>query len=267
MKKILLQSLSLIFCANSFGQIGATAPDFTVTDLNGNEISLYADILDQGLIALVDVSATWCGPCWNLHQSHVLRDLHQTYGAGGSNQLRVVFYEGDPNTTLNDLNGTTGSSQGNWLLDTPYPVVNESPLSLNLNVWAPDGFPTLNVIRPSDKKIVADTWNIYTLNGQIDAIENATGLTLTAASTIAVSNTNAISTYPNPANEQLYIEWDNFSINSKIELFTIDGKLIQTINPNAPILTVDTQTLPTGQYVLKVINEDEVSTKMISVVH
>lgn len=54
-----------------------TAPDFSVTDLDGNQINLYADILDQGLIAVVDVSATWCGPCWNLHQSHALEDLHQ----------------------------------------------------------------------------------------------------------------------------------------------------------------------------------------------
>jgi len=46
-----------------------TAPDFTVTDINGNTHSLYADILDQGKIAVVQVAATWCLPCWNLHMT------------------------------------------------------------------------------------------------------------------------------------------------------------------------------------------------------
>ena len=39
-------------------QLG-TAPDFNVTDIDGNTHQLYADILDQGLIAIVDVSNTW----------------------------------------------------------------------------------------------------------------------------------------------------------------------------------------------------------------
>ncbi len=267
MKKLVLQTLSIFFCANSFGQIGATAPDFTVTDINGNEISLYADILDQGLIALVDVSATWCGPCWNLHQSHVLRDLHNTYGAGGSNQLRVVFYEGDANTTLNDLNGNTGSSQGNWLLDTPYPVVNESPLSLNLNIWAPDGFPTLNVIRPSDKKIMADTWNILTLNGQVDAIENATGITLTPAGTVNQSIDNNFVLYPNPANEMLTIDFDSMLNDAQIQLFNLQGQLVQSFNMSGSKIMFETGSLAEGQYLVKILSHESVSSEIITVAH
>lgn len=53
-------------------QIGSTAPDFNVTDINGNSHNLY-EILDAGYIAIIDVSATWCGPCWTLHQSHTLQ--------------------------------------------------------------------------------------------------------------------------------------------------------------------------------------------------
>ena len=37
-----------------------TTPDFTVTDIDGNTHELYADILDQGLIAVVDV----CNVVW-----------------------------------------------------------------------------------------------------------------------------------------------------------------------------------------------------------
>ena len=43
-----------------------TAPDFNVTDIDGNQHQLYADILNQGLIAVVDVlqhGAVLAGTC------------------------------------------------------------------------------------------------------------------------------------------------------------------------------------------------------------
>ncbi|MEZ5171924.1 MAG: hypothetical protein R2850_00025 [Bacteroidia bacterium] len=106
-----------------------------------------------------------------------MRELHELYGPNGTNQLRVVFYEGDATTDMSDLQGTGSGSQGDWLTGTTYPVVNGS-LSLNLSIWAPEGFPTVNVIRPSDKKIVADTWNVFTLQGQLDVINSETGISV-----------------------------------------------------------------------------------------
>ena len=61
----------------TFAQLG-TAPDFTVTDIDGNTHSLYADILDQGKIAVVQIAATWCPPCWNLHTTGALQQLHES---------------------------------------------------------------------------------------------------------------------------------------------------------------------------------------------
>ena len=66
-----------------------------------------------------------------------------------------------------------------------YPIVNESPLSLDMNIWAPLGFPTVNVIRPSDYEIVLDTYNLYSLEQQVDAINGADidGIVLGVANT------------------------------------------------------------------------------------
>ena len=92
MKHFLL-SLSLGMAAMAGSAQFGTAPDFNVTDLDGNTHQLYADILDQGLIAVIDVSATWCGPCWNLHNSHALQELHEAYGPDGTNQLTIITRE------------------------------------------------------------------------------------------------------------------------------------------------------------------------------
>ena len=150
-----------------------TAPDFTVTDINGNTHELYADILDQGKIAVVQIVATWCPPCWNLHTTGALQELHEAFGPDGTDQLRVIVYEADPGTSLADLNGTGGNTVGNWTAGVTHPIVNENPITLNMSIWRPFGYPRVNVVRPSDREIVLDTWNMSSFQDQTDAINAA----------------------------------------------------------------------------------------------
>ncbi len=264
--------LGLIAFAASFNvataQIGATAPDFTVTDIDGVEHNLY-DYLDEGKVVIVDVSATWCNPCWQFHTAHFLEDIWAQYGPDGTNEVMILYYEGDDMTTLADLQGNTGGSQGDWLTGTEYPVVNEDPLSLSLNVWAPFGFPTINVIRPSDKEIIEDFWNQWTqasnneeaLADMIDVIEEA--LPAASVKETAVNTLNSI--YPNPGNGDFQVNY-SATVNDNIVFEAVNtlGQVVFTqsvsVAAGSNRINLDMTSLANGQYLLRAVSKNEIAT-------
>ncbi len=144
---------------------GSIAPDFTATDINGNTWNLY-ELLDQGKTVVIDVSATWCGPCWSYHQSGALENLYEQYGPNGTNEMFVFMIEGDDNTTLDDLYGTGNSTQGDWVTGTPYPIVDDAGWLAEL--YEITYYPTIYHI--CSNRLVTEvpqspTAEIYAMNG------------------------------------------------------------------------------------------------------
>lgn len=155
-KQLLLLLLALMSWASAQAQIpdGSIAPDFNATDLNGNSYNLY-NLLDQGKIVFLDISATWCGPCWNYHNSHALKDIWDQYGPDGTDEAFVFFAEGDASTNLNCLYGPAGcvgGTQGNWVAGTPYPIIHQQGPSI-ASAYQINYYPSIFVICPYDKKV------------------------------------------------------------------------------------------------------------------
>lgn len=144
-KSLLILFVMLSVTINAQLASGTVAPNFTATDINGNVHSL-SDYLAAGKTIIMDISATWCGPCWNYHNSHALEDLYASYGYGGSEEVVVLFVEGDGATGINDLNGLTASSQGNWVLNTPYPIIDSATIA---SLYQISYFPTVYRICPN----------------------------------------------------------------------------------------------------------------------
>lgn len=99
---------------------GQLAPDFTLANLDGDEIALY-DVLANNEVVLLDFWASWCQPCIN--KLPKLKELHTAYSEEG---FEIVFVSIDdtyddwkdgsekhtvPGVNVGDLHG--------FLADTP----------------------------------------------------------------------------------------------------------------------------------------------------
>ena len=158
MKKTLLTLLVLagISSANtSNAQLadGSIAPDWTLTDINGTSHNLYS-LLDNGYSVVIDLNATWCGPCWSYHQAGELEDLWVNHGpagqpgvsAGTTDDVYVFMIESDNSTTGADLAGPTANSQGDWITGTQFPIIDDGSIA------GPYGlafYPTVYTICPN----------------------------------------------------------------------------------------------------------------------
>lgn len=182
MKKILLTGL-LAFAGMT---AQAQAPDFDVYDLNENH-HVLDDYLADGKTVLMDISATWCGPCWAFHSMHTLEKLHYAFGPEGSNQIVVLFIEGDNDTPINNLHGENGPgtpsnhpTQGDWVTNTPYPIINDDNMA-GLYDIEQDGmisFPSLYKICPDGSYTQIPNAQFGNINNIINAM-NSCGTTLT----------------------------------------------------------------------------------------
>ncbi len=153
MKKIkYILILSFFYTLTGFSQLpdGSIAPDFTATDINGQEHNLY-ELLEQGKSVILDFSATWCQPCWVVHNSGELKSTYEELGPDGSDEVYVFFIEADEATTMADLNGTGNNTLGDWITGTPYPMIDDHNIADDYYINA---YPTIYHICP-DRKITS----------------------------------------------------------------------------------------------------------------
>ncbi len=259
MRNVMLWAAACAAATTALGQLpnGSVAPDWTATDLDGNTHHLYS-LLDSGYVVIIDFSATWCGPCWNYHNSGALEQVYETYGPDGTNEVRVFFAEGDPATSLDALHGIGGGTAGDWVTGTPYPILHTDGPAM-YDAYACSYYPTIYTICPN---------RLLTQSGQISAAAHgtlATSPTCAPASGVEEAAAPAWSIVPNPTSgaavAQLPRDWE------AAEVAVLDAASRQVAQPRPVNGRVELQAadLAPGIYVVRATQGGKVSTVRWSV--
>ncbi len=147
--------LSFVSSLHSQLPDGSDVPNFTLDDLDGVTHDLH-DYLSDGKGVVIDFSATWCGFCWNYHNTGTLETVWEDYGPSGTDEVMVFFIEPDSGTSQQCIygsSGCSGGSLGDWTAGVSHPIINpgssdanqlDSDFSLNF-------FPTLYAVGPNFK--------------------------------------------------------------------------------------------------------------------
>ena len=147
MKQFYMLFAALTLGFSAFAQLpdGSTAPDFTATDIDGNEWNLYT-LLDEGNTVILDFYATWCGPCWSYAESGALEEIYAAFGPNGTGDVYVFALEADDTTTEDDLNGTGGATIGDWTALLNMPIIDNA--GSIFDDYAGAYYPTIYTVCP-----------------------------------------------------------------------------------------------------------------------
>lgn len=261
MKKTLLLGLLTLTGLSASAQLpdGSTAPDFTTTDINGNTHTL-SEYLAAGKTVILDVSATWCGPCWNYHSSHALSDLHNSYGPWGSNEVVVLFVEGDAQTTLADIYGTGGNTQGNWTDGSTYPIIDDASIA---SLYQIAYFPTVYRICPDGKVTEIGAQNPSALRSGISSgCQELTGLQNHAQ--ITTSNRRICESGESVSISASVKNYGANAISNAVAVLMEDGAVVATKEFNGNVSTFGNTTITFDEYALDSSKEYEVAIESIN---
>lgn len=143
-----------------------TAPNITLTDINGVQHDMY-DYLDRGVTVIVDVWATWCGPCINSLPS--LEQIWATKGfsATGDSSVMILSIEIDQQTS-NEAAIVAQYGIPNPVFDTGHTI---DDLGYNTG-----SLPTFYVVCP-DREWTNSIGGINSPNGLLNKVGNCAPVT------------------------------------------------------------------------------------------
>lgn len=224
MKHLIFVCFIFLF-ARSNAQLanGSIAPDFTLTDYYGTTHHLYT-YLNSGKTVFLEIFAAHCPVCWAYGQTDILNNMFLNYGPMGTNEMVVIALEYDQWNDSNAFigNGPPWVTQGNWLLNTSFPIINvEDPdrtIFIDYNV---SFYPLIYKICPD--KIIERIMTNETEAQLYQKVQNCT-------SVMSINeNKNSIVPYVDQHSKTLFLK--GLENASSIQISNLQGQLIKHLNP------------------------------------
>ena len=254
MKKItlILFALALSFAVSAQTSL-TNAVDFTVTDLNGNEHTLF-DYLDDGKYVCIDFFAYWCGPCQSTSP-----EFTSVYNQYGCNDGDVIFlgveYEGTDQQTHDFEEAFAG--------ENPPPVasgVGGGGGAVH-SVYGISAFPTYILINPDGTIVQQDIWPMDAII--LDDVLQNYGLPYMTCTNDIAEVVVEFGVYPVPANDVLNVKINETG--ASVELINIIGSTVISTVATDINTQLDVSSLDAGSYLVRVTLKGNVRTKAIQI--
>ena len=236
---------------------GATAPDWTVTDVHGGTHTLY-DITASGKSVLIDFFFTTCGPCQAA--APTVTAFYQKYGCNTSDVFVISIDTGDDNAAVLAYESQYAGANSN-----PSASGTQGGGDAVVSAYGPAAFPTVCIIGTDNKIKANDVWPINSV-ADIEGAFSGAGITITEQScaSVGVAELTAMtkfSMYPNPANNVANISFEMMESEVVVlEVYNLVGEKVSSsqINGTTGLNTfeMDLTDFESGQYLVNVIVND-----------
>lgn len=220
---------------------GSIAPDFNLTDLNGNSHHLY-NYLEQGKVVFIKFFACHCPSCWAYHNTGKLESLYQSYGPAGTDQVVILMIEYDEGNGYNEFHGISGFTQGDWVIGTSSPIINaegaDRSVFTNYNMTY---YPMIYKICPDQTTELMST--SLTVADLYQAADDCPG-------TLAIDENSGVENlFIDHVNHQLIL--DNFEGLDAVQIINSAGQqMLREVEVEGK--TIDISALSNGVYFVKV---------------
>ena len=106
----MIKKLSFFILVLTSLNAGAQNQNWIATGIDGNTYNIDS-IVNTGKTVLVDISANWCAPCWDFHITGIMEKLYHEFGPEGTDDLFIIFVDGDPTSSMVCKQRETGLQQ------------------------------------------------------------------------------------------------------------------------------------------------------------